>query len=118
MLRQFGLAALPVKSAPLSLDAEFNGAVAKGGKLELKGSVAGIALSYDGETTAKDGKPVVDGTFSAAGDDIDPALLLAGLGLPGIGEGHGAYGLSNACVQSAVDDYFLDGTAPKAGTRC
>lgn len=46
------------------------------------------------------------------------STLSSGVLLTHVGEGHGAYGLSNSCVQNAVDDYFLDGTAPKAGTRC
>ncbi len=35
-----------------------------------------------------------------------------------VGEGHGVYGLGNACATRAVDDYFLDGTTPAPGTRC
>lgn len=34
------------------------------------------------------------------------------------GQGHTAYGRSNSCVAGAVDDYFIDGTVPKDGTRC
>ncbi|MFH8800035.1 alpha/beta hydrolase [Streptomyces sp. NPDC017936] len=34
------------------------------------------------------------------------------------GEGHGAYGSGSDCVDSAVDDYLLDGTVPKDGTVC
>ncbi|MCD0505860.1 alpha/beta hydrolase, partial [Bordetella petrii] len=34
------------------------------------------------------------------------------------GEGHTAYGRSNRCVSTAVDDYFLDGKLPADGTRC
>ena len=46
------------------------------------------------------------------------STLSSGVLLTHVGEGHGAYGLSNSCVQNAVDDYLLDGTPPKAGTRC
>lgn len=46
------------------------------------------------------------------------STLSSGVLLTHVGEGHGAYGLSNDCVKNAVDDYFLDGTAPKAGARC
>lgn len=35
-----------------------------------------------------------------------------------VGEGHTAYGRSNACVLDAVDAYFLEGTMPAEGTRC
>ncbi|MFF7353072.1 MULTISPECIES: alpha/beta hydrolase [Streptomyces] len=34
------------------------------------------------------------------------------------GQGHGAYDSKNKCVQSAVNDYLLDGKEPKAGTVC
>ncbi|TYC98348.1 alpha/beta hydrolase [Arthrobacter echini] len=34
------------------------------------------------------------------------------------GEGHTAYGRSNACIQDLVDDYFIDGTIPDDGVRC
>ncbi|WP_338896211.1 alpha/beta fold hydrolase [Streptomyces sp. TG1A-60] len=34
------------------------------------------------------------------------------------GQGHGAYGSGNACVQTAVDGYLLTGEVPKAGTVC
>ncbi len=34
------------------------------------------------------------------------------------GQGHGAYGSKNKCVQDAVDGYLLDGKVPAAGTVC
>ncbi len=34
------------------------------------------------------------------------------------GQGHTAYGRSNACVSDAVDGYLLDGTVPADGTTC
>ena len=34
------------------------------------------------------------------------------------GQGHTAYGRANACLTSVVDDYFVDGKVPNAGTRC
>lgn len=34
------------------------------------------------------------------------------------GEGHTAYGRSNACIHDAVDAYLIHGTVPKEGTRC
>jgi pimeloyl-ACP methyl ester carboxylesterase len=34
------------------------------------------------------------------------------------GEGHTAYGRSNACVAGVVDAYFLKGTMPKEGKTC
>ncbi|MFD9393783.1 alpha/beta hydrolase [Streptomyces sp. NPDC060000] len=34
------------------------------------------------------------------------------------GQGHGAYGSKNKCVQAAVNAYLLDGEVPAAGTVC
>ncbi|WP_182112975.1 MULTISPECIES: alpha/beta hydrolase [unclassified Actinotalea] len=34
------------------------------------------------------------------------------------GEGHTAYGRSNACVEDAVDAYLVDGTVPEDGLEC
>ncbi|MGW3204598.1 alpha/beta hydrolase [Streptomyces sp. NPDC001135] len=34
------------------------------------------------------------------------------------GQGHGAYDSKNKCVQSAVNDYLLNGREPKTGTVC
>ena len=34
------------------------------------------------------------------------------------GQGHTAYGRSNACVSDAVEGYLLDGTVPADGTTC
>lgn len=34
------------------------------------------------------------------------------------GEGHGAYASGSDCVDSTVNSYLLDGTAPKDGKVC
>lgn len=34
------------------------------------------------------------------------------------GEGHTAYGRSNECIQSAVDDYLVDGSVPASDPQC
>lgn len=34
------------------------------------------------------------------------------------GDGHGAFGHGNACIDDAVKEYLLNGTVPDAGTRC
>ncbi len=34
------------------------------------------------------------------------------------GHGHTAYGRSNNCIDRAVEDYLVEGQAPKDGTRC
>lgn len=90
VLRQLGLSPLAVRSSPLNIDASFDGQLASGGRLALKGTVAGIAFDYAAQTTLEDERVALAGEFKGSSDDIDPALLLAGLGLPGVGEGHAA----------------------------
>jgi len=34
------------------------------------------------------------------------------------GDGHTGYGRGNECVDSAVEDYLLDGTVPRDGLEC
>ncbi len=51
VLRQLGFDLLPVQSPPFRLNADFDGALASGGKLKLTGTAAGIDLTYD----ARDG---------------------------------------------------------------
>ncbi len=90
VLPQLGLNPLPLSSAPLKVDADFDGALAKSGKLSLSGTVAGVDVTYEGETAVSDGKPTTAGAFKAKSKNIDPALLLAGIAVPGVGEGHAA----------------------------
>ncbi|MFC8191063.1 alpha/beta hydrolase [Cellulomonas sp. NPDC057328] len=45
-------------------------------------------------------------------------MLSSGVLLTFEGEGHTAYGRSNACVKDAVDAYLLTGTPPADGARC
>lgn len=44
--------------------------------------------------------------------------LAAGVLVTWNGDGHTAYGRSNACVQNAVDDYFVEGKTPQDGLTC
>ena len=46
-------------------------------------------------------------------DQLDDAALVSF-----DGDGHTAYTRSNACVDDAVDAYYLDGTVPEDGLRC
>lgn len=120
VLRQFGLGALPVHSGPLVLDADFNGALAAGGKLKLTGSVAGVAVSYDAATAVEDGMLSVAGDFTAKSADIDSVLLLAGVAVPGVGEGHAASAAgrleySDDAVGVTFDEGAFDGE-PVGGT--
>ena len=120
VLAQLGLGPLPVQAGPVRLDADFEGSLASGGKLDAKGTVAGIDLSYAAESSTKDGKVGFAGDFKAASADIDPALLLAGLALPGLGEGHAASAsgrleIGGGKLQLALADAAFDGE-PVAGS--
>ena len=46
-------------------------------------------------------------------DQLDSSALITY-----VGDGHTAYTRSNACVDDAVDAYYLDGTLPPDGLRC
>ncbi|HEX2255804.1 MAG TPA: AsmA-like C-terminal region-containing protein, partial [Afifellaceae bacterium] len=87
LLAQLGLDPVPVQAGPARIDAGFEGA-AEGGKLRFAGSVAGIDFSYAAETALRDGDIALQGHLDATTSDLDPALLLAGLAVQGIGEGH------------------------------
>ncbi len=44
--------------------------------------------------------------------------LSSGVLVTRVGEGHTGYNKGNACVDSAVETYLLDGTPPEDGLRC
>ena len=90
VLRQLGFDVIPMTSAPLRINADFEGALASDGKLRVAGTAAGIDFSYDAKTALTDGRIATAGDLTARSDDIDQALLLAGIAVPGIGEGHAA----------------------------
>ncbi len=119
VLRQIGLGALPVRTSPLKLDANFDGALAEAGKLKLSGSIAGVDVSYDGTTAVRDGVPASAGAFTAKSKDIDALFLLAGVAAPGVGDGHpasasGHLDYSGGKVSVTVDKGSFDG-APMSG---
>ena len=107
--------------------------------IEKAAPTVGEFFAYSGTLCAQWPVPAVGGLadYSAkgappilvVGTTNDPATpyvwaqslaseLSSGVLLTHVGEGHGVYGLGNQCATSAVDDYFLDGTTPAAGTRC
>jgi hypothetical protein len=90
VLGQIGLSPVPVETGPLRLDGSFKGALASGGSLNIEGSLAGLDLTYSAETHMTEGRVAFAGPLTAKSDDIDPLLLLAGIAVPGVGEGHAA----------------------------
>lgn len=49
----------------------------------------------------------------ALADHLSDAVLLTR-----VGEGHVAYRKGNSCIDTAIDDYLINGTLPADGTRC
>jgi pimeloyl-ACP methyl ester carboxylesterase len=81
-------------------------------------------VKQDFDLHAKGAPPIV-----VVGTTHDPATpyawaqalattLDSGVLLTYEGEGHTAYGRSNACVTHAVDEFLVNGTVPEEGTRC
>jgi pimeloyl-ACP methyl ester carboxylesterase len=74
--------------------------------------------------TAEGAAPIV--VVGSTGDPATPyewAVSLAdqlssGVLITRVGEGHTGYMKGNACVDSAVEAYLLDGTVPEDGLRC
>nr|WP_092675988.1 alpha/beta hydrolase [Agromyces flavus] len=75
-------------------------------------------------TTAEGAAPIlVVGTTGDPATPYDDAVALADQLDSGVlvtydGEGHTAYRKSNACVDQAVEAYFLDGTVPSSDPGC
>ena len=90
LLTQLGLDPVPIESGPARIEAGFEGALSGGGKLNILGTVAGVDFSYNAETALLDGEIAAAGDLRAKASDIDTALLLAGVAVPGLGEGHAA----------------------------
>ena len=88
LLAQLGFAALPLEAGPARIDATFSGAVEKDGRIEIGAALAGLEGTFAGATNIEDGALRVVGDLSAHSPDMDAALMLAGVGLPGLGEGH------------------------------
>ncbi|MFK0167378.1 alpha/beta hydrolase [Streptomyces sp. NPDC090306] len=56
--------------------------------------------------------------YEGAGKMVQALGKGVGVELTYKGQGHGAYDSKNACVQSAVNGYLLNGKVPAAGTVC
>ncbi|MGO1562949.1 MAG: alpha/beta hydrolase, partial [Actinomycetaceae bacterium] len=77
-----------------------------------------------GPVTAEGSGPIV--VIGTTGDPATPYEWAVGLAdqldegvlVSYEGEGHTAYGRSNDCVQGAVDEFFLEGTAPEDELSC
>jgi len=112
---------------------------AEAAELAAKAPVLGKQLAYGDlgclgwPVTATTERPIIDGSGAAdilvVGTTNDPATpyswavsladqLESGHLVSYEGEGHTAYNKSNDCVDSTVDDYFVDGTVPASDPLC
>ncbi|PYI37892.1 alpha/beta hydrolase [Arthrobacter psychrolactophilus] len=82
------------------------------------------ATGTQGAISASGAGPIL--VIGTTGDPATPYVwaealanqLDSGVLVTWTGEGHTAYGRSNECITSTVDDYFVDGKVPAAGTSC
>ncbi len=107
--------------------------------LEKASPTFGSLLAYSGLTCKDWPFPATGTTEPIAAPGAGPILVIGTTGDPATpypwaqalaaqldsgvlvtwkGEGHTAYGRANACLTSAVDNYFVDGVVPAAGTTC
>ncbi|MEP9362548.1 alpha/beta hydrolase [Nocardioides sp. CN2-186] len=88
------------------------------------GGIQVRATEHDRVIDAKGAAPiVVIGTTRDPATPYDWAVHLAAQLDSGVlvsrdGDGHTAYNEGNACIDSAVEDYLVDGTVPKDGLSC
>ncbi len=120
VLSQLGLTPVPFKAGPTRLDAELVGMLATSAKLDLKGAIAGIDIGYTAEVAVEKNRVAAVGEAKAETADLDPALLMAGAALPGLGEGHAAAAagqleISGGRVRMDLKDASFDGQ-PVAGS--
>lgn len=120
LLGQFGLEPLPVAAAGAArVQVTFDGKVGADGTVEAKGELANVGFALAGRTAWNETGLSVAGRFDATTDDVDPLLMMAGLALPGLGEGHalavgGKLNASAAQIGLALESASFDG-APVRG---
>ncbi len=89
VLSQLGLDIVPLPdTGPARLTVAVEGALADGARLRINGEGAGVDLAVAGDAWLTGGQLSFAGDYALTGVDIDPALALAGVALPGIGAGH------------------------------
>ncbi len=92
VLGQLGLPVLPIPDlGPARLSLKLSGALASGADINFDAEAAGTSLNFAGKARAGDGLASglgLSGVLDVVGADADPLLLMAGIGLAGIGEGH------------------------------
>ncbi|MCG6856448.1 MAG: AsmA family protein [Salaquimonas sp.] len=93
LAQQFALPVAPIAAqGPVTATAEMSGNPAKGMKVNLAANAPDTDLSAEGEMTfeSADAPPNFNLAVTLGTQDIDPWLIMAGIPLPGTGEGHPA----------------------------
>ena len=92
VLGQLGLAVLPIPDlGPARLSLKLKGSLNEGAAVTFDAEAAGTSLAFAGKARTGDGILTgigVSGALDVVSADADPLLLLSGIGLAGIGEGH------------------------------
>lgn len=116
LLAQLGFATLPLDAGPAAIDAAYSGALAEGGTLRLDAALAGLEGRVTASTALRDGGLALTGDLAVGSPNADAALMLAGLSLPGLGEGHavslaGGFALAADGLTLELRDSSFDGGA-------
>ncbi len=89
VLRQLGLDVVPLSdTGPARLKMAVEGGLADGAQVRIDGEGAGVSLTIAGDARFAGEQLSFAGDLGLTGVDIDPALSLAGMAVPGIGAGH------------------------------
>jgi hypothetical protein len=89
VLSQFGLDIVPLSgTGPARLTMAVEGGLAEGAQVRIDGEGAGLSLAIAGDARLAGEQLSFSGDLGLTGVDIDPALSLAGMAVPGIGAGH------------------------------
>ncbi|HSM39661.1 MAG TPA: AsmA family protein, partial [Afifellaceae bacterium] len=114
LLRQAGLDVLPLdNSGPARIAFKAVGQTENGFTVTSDGTLAGIGFSFAGDGRLVGGRPVLTGKFDGNTRAVDNALLLAGIALPGIGEGYpvtanGEATIDGTRIELALTESFIN----------
>ncbi len=92
VLGQLGLSVLPIPDlGPARMSLKLAGSLAAGADMTFDAEAAGTSLTFAGKARAGDGLTTglgLTGALDVVSADADPLLLMTGIGLAGIGQGH------------------------------
>ncbi|MDH3196058.1 MAG: AsmA-like C-terminal region-containing protein, partial [Hyphomicrobiales bacterium] len=115
VLSQLGLDIVPFSATgPARLTMAVEGGLAEGAQVRIDGEGAGMSLTVAGDARLAGKQLSFAGDLGLIGLDIDPALSLAGIAVPGIGTGHalllnGPVWLDGRILSLELDEAAFDG---------